>query len=120
MSIHSTPSGRTASITAAVTAGEAAIVPASPTNTLGVKGVGEAATIACSPAIVNAVVDALRPLGITYIDMPLTPMRVWQAIQEAQGSGGGPAATEQGKSLDDHGGGAAGSGPTSPDEGGGL
>ena len=92
----------------------------SPTNTLGVKGVGEAATIACSPAIVNAVVDALRPLGITYIDMPLTPMRVWQAIQEAQGSGGGPAATEQGKSLDDHGGGAAGSGPTSPDEGGGL
>jgi aerobic carbon-monoxide dehydrogenase large subunit len=92
----------------------------SPSNTLGVKGVGEAATIACSPAIVNAVVDALRPLGITYIDMPLTPMRVWQAIQEAKGSGTGPAATEQGKVLDDHGGGSAGSGPTAPAEGGGL
>jgi carbon-monoxide dehydrogenase large subunit len=55
----------------------------SPTNSLGVKGVGEAGTIAASPAIVNATVDALRPLGITYLDMPLTPMRVWQAIQEA-------------------------------------
>jgi carbon-monoxide dehydrogenase large subunit len=55
----------------------------SPTNTLGVKGVGEAGTIAASPAVVNAVVDALRPLGVTYLDMPLTPMRVWSAIQEA-------------------------------------
>jgi carbon-monoxide dehydrogenase large subunit len=60
----------------------------SPTNSLGVKGVGEAATIACSPAIVNAVVDALRPLGVSYIDMPLTPMRVWRAIQQANGDGG--------------------------------
>ena len=41
----------------------------------------------------NAVIDALRPLGVTYIDMPLTPMRIWQAIHTA----GGPAATEQGK-----------------------
>ena len=57
----------------------------SPINTLGVKGVGEAATIACSPAIVSAVLDALRPLGVTSIDMPLTPMRVWHAIQAAQG-----------------------------------
>ena len=40
---------------------------------------------AASPTIVNAVVNALRPLGVTYIDMPLTPMRVWQAIQNAQG-----------------------------------
>jgi carbon-monoxide dehydrogenase large subunit len=56
----------------------------SPVNSLGVKGVGEAGTIAASPAIVNAVVDALRPLGVTYIDMPLTPMRVWGAIQEAR------------------------------------
>ncbi|HSD80950.1 MAG TPA: xanthine dehydrogenase family protein molybdopterin-binding subunit [Solirubrobacteraceae bacterium] len=55
----------------------------SPTNSLGVKGVGEAATIAASPAIVNSVIDALRPLGVTYLDMPLTPMRVWNAIQEA-------------------------------------
>jgi carbon-monoxide dehydrogenase large subunit len=57
----------------------------SPVNELGVKGVGEAGTIAASPTIVNAVVNALRPLGVTYIDMPLTPMRVWQAIQNAQG-----------------------------------
>jgi carbon-monoxide dehydrogenase large subunit len=57
----------------------------SPTNTLGVKGVGEAATIACSPAVVASVLDALRPLGVTSIDMPLTPMRVWEAIQEAKG-----------------------------------
>jgi aerobic carbon-monoxide dehydrogenase large subunit len=55
----------------------------SPVNTLGVKGVGEAATIGCSPAVVNAVVDALKPLGVTFMDMPLTPMRVWNAIQEA-------------------------------------
>jgi carbon-monoxide dehydrogenase large subunit len=59
----------------------------SPVNSLGVKGVGEAGTIAASPAVVNAVVDALRPLGVTYIDMPLTPMRVWQAIQEANEGG---------------------------------
>jgi carbon-monoxide dehydrogenase large subunit len=56
----------------------------SPTNTLGVKGIGEAGTIAATPAVLNAVVDALRPLGITYLDMPLSPMRVWQAIQEAK------------------------------------
>jgi carbon-monoxide dehydrogenase large subunit len=55
----------------------------SPTNTLGVKGVGEAGTIAATPAVLNAVVDALRPLGVTYIDLPLTPMRVWNALQEA-------------------------------------
>jgi aerobic carbon-monoxide dehydrogenase large subunit len=54
----------------------------SPTNTLGVKGVGEAATIGCSPAVVASVLDALKPLGVKTIDMPLTPMRVWQAIQE--------------------------------------
>jgi carbon-monoxide dehydrogenase large subunit len=59
----------------------------SPVNSLGVKGVGEAGTIAASPAVLNAVVDALRPLGITYIDMPLTPLRVWQAMQDAGGDG---------------------------------
>jgi carbon-monoxide dehydrogenase large subunit len=53
----------------------------SPVNSLGVKGVGEAGTIASSPTIVNGVIDALRPLGVDYIDMPLTPLRVWQAIQ---------------------------------------
>jgi aerobic carbon-monoxide dehydrogenase large subunit len=58
----------------------------SPTNTLGVKGVGEAATIACSPAVVASVLDALEPLGVTEIDMPLTPMRVWEAIQRGGAS----------------------------------
>jgi len=93
----------------------------SPVNRLGVKGVGEAGTIAASPAIVNAVTDALKPLGVTYLNMPLTPMRVWQAIEEAQGrDGGGPARTEQGRDVGEHGRGAAGSGPTSPGEGGGA
>jgi carbon-monoxide dehydrogenase large subunit len=59
-------------------------VTPSPVNSLGVKGIGEAGTIAASPAVVNAVVDALRPLGVTFLDMPLTPMRVWGAIQEAR------------------------------------
>jgi carbon-monoxide dehydrogenase large subunit len=86
----------------------------SPTNTLGVKGVGEAGTIAATAAVTNAVIDALRPLGVDFIDMPLTPMRVWQAIH----SHDGPRATEQGRALDEHGGGSAGSGPTSPTEGG--
>jgi carbon-monoxide dehydrogenase large subunit len=52
-------------------------------NPLGVKGAGETGTIASTPAVVNAVVDALAPLGITHIDMPLTPERVWRAIQQA-------------------------------------
>jgi carbon-monoxide dehydrogenase large subunit len=52
----------------------------SPTNSLGVKGIGEAGTIAASAAVVNAVTDALRPAGVDFINMPLTPLRVWQAI----------------------------------------
>ncbi|MEU8222840.1 xanthine dehydrogenase family protein molybdopterin-binding subunit [Kribbella sp. NPDC048915] len=52
------------------------------TNQLGVKGVGEAGTIASTPAVVNAIVDALRPLGVTDVPMPCTPYRVWKAIQE--------------------------------------
>ena len=59
-------------------------VTPSPSNALGVKGIGEAGTIGATPAIVNAVVDALAPLGIRHIDLPLTPERVWQAIQEAR------------------------------------
>jgi aerobic carbon-monoxide dehydrogenase large subunit len=55
----------------------------SPVNSLGVKGVGEAGTIGATPTMVNAVVDALRPLGVSYINMPLSPMRVWEAIEEA-------------------------------------
>ena len=54
-------------------------------NRLGVKGVGEAGTIASTPAVVNAIVDALRPLGVTDVTMPCTPERVWRAIQSAQG-----------------------------------
>lgn len=53
------------------------------TNPLGVKGIGEAGTIASTPAIVNAVIDALSPLGITHIDMPLTAEKVWRAIRTA-------------------------------------
>jgi carbon-monoxide dehydrogenase large subunit len=60
-------------------------VTPSPVNSLGAKGVGEAGTIAASAAVTNAVIDALRPVGIDYINMPLTPMRVWQAIEEAKG-----------------------------------
>jgi carbon-monoxide dehydrogenase large subunit len=54
-------------------------------NRLGVKGVGEAGTIASTPAVVNAVIDALRPLGVTDVTMPCTPERVWRAIQSARG-----------------------------------
>ena len=60
----------------------------SPVNSLGAKGVGEAGTIAASPAVTNAVIDALRPLGVSYVNMPLGPMRVWAAIQEARGGAG--------------------------------
>ncbi|HJP75191.1 MAG TPA: molybdopterin cofactor-binding domain-containing protein [Pseudonocardiaceae bacterium] len=61
----------------------------STTNPLGVKGVGEAGTIASTPAVVNAVVDALRHLGVTDIEMPCTPQRVWRAIND--GGSGGPS-----------------------------
>ncbi len=56
----------------------------SPLNPLGAKGVGEAGTTAAPPAIVNAVLDALRPCGVRHLDMPLTPERVWRAIQDAR------------------------------------
>jgi len=56
-----------------------------PHNPLGVKGVGEAGTIASTPAIVSAVVDALSHLGVDNVEMPLTSERVWQAIQDAEG-----------------------------------
>lgn len=58
-------------------------VTPSPVNPLGVKGVGEAGTIGCSPALVNSVVDALSPLGVKHLDMPLTPEKIWRTIQEA-------------------------------------
>jgi carbon-monoxide dehydrogenase large subunit len=56
----------------------------SPVNPLGAKGVGEAGTIGATPAFINAVCDALEPLGIRHIDMPLTPARVWHAIQKSR------------------------------------
>ncbi len=59
----------------------------SPHHPLGVKGVGEAGTIASTPAVYNAVMDALRPLGINRIDMPLTPEKVWRALQADQNGG---------------------------------
>jgi aerobic carbon-monoxide dehydrogenase large subunit len=59
------------------------------TNPLGVKGVGEAGTIASTPAVVNAIVDALRPMGINDVPMPCTPERVWRAIHSARDSGAG-------------------------------
>jgi carbon-monoxide dehydrogenase large subunit len=58
-------------------------VTPSPVNPMGIKGIGEAGTIASAPAVVNAVVDALSPFGIKDINMPLTPQAVWRAIQEA-------------------------------------
>jgi carbon-monoxide dehydrogenase large subunit len=61
-------------------------VTPSPNNPLGVKGVGESGAVSAPPAIVNAVLDALAPLGIRQLDMPLTPERVWQAIQAARTS----------------------------------
>jgi aerobic carbon-monoxide dehydrogenase large subunit len=58
-------------------------VPAT-TNPLGVKGIGEAGTTGAPPAVMNAILDALRPLGVTNLDMPATPLRVWRAIQAAR------------------------------------
>jgi carbon-monoxide dehydrogenase large subunit len=56
-------------------------VTPTPLNPLGVKGIGEAATIGSTPAIANAVIDALSPLGVRHLDIPLRPERVWQAMQ---------------------------------------
>jgi carbon-monoxide dehydrogenase large subunit len=61
------------------------VVTPSPVNPLGVKGMGESGTIGVTPALVNAVMDALRPHGIRHLDMPLTPEKIWTAIQAARG-----------------------------------
>jgi carbon-monoxide dehydrogenase large subunit len=60
----------------------------SPHNPLGVKGAGEMGTIAGTATVVNAVLDALAPLGIKHMDMPLTSEKIWQAIQSSQNGGG--------------------------------
>jgi carbon-monoxide dehydrogenase large subunit len=56
-------------------------VTPTPLNELGVKGVGEAGTIGSSAAIINAICDALAPLGVKHVDMPAAPDRIWQAVQ---------------------------------------
>ena len=63
------------------------------TNPLGVKGVGEAGCIASTPAVVNAVIDAVRQFGVVDVEMPCSPQRVWRAIQQGRGqlAAGGPA-----------------------------
>jgi aerobic carbon-monoxide dehydrogenase large subunit len=60
----------------------------SPTNPIGVKGIGESGSIAAPPCMVHAVLDALSPFGITHVDMPLTPPRIWAAIQHARTGAG--------------------------------
>jgi len=53
------------------------------TNPLGIKGVGEAGAVASPPTVINALLDALRPLGVEHVEMPATANRVWQAIRDA-------------------------------------
>ena len=57
-----------------------------PVNPLGVKGVGEAGTIGSTPAVVNSVVDALRPFGVRHVDMPLKPEKIWKLMQHGAAS----------------------------------
>jgi len=61
----------------------------SPVNPLGLKGIGEAGTIGSTPAVVSAVVDALAPFGVTHIDMPLTPQKIWTLCQGKKAASGG-------------------------------
>ncbi len=59
----------------------------SPHNPLGVKGVGEAGTIGATPAVVNAIVDALAPWGVSHLDMPITPQRIWEVMHRGKDKG---------------------------------
>jgi carbon-monoxide dehydrogenase large subunit len=61
----------------------------SPVNPLGIKGIGEAGTIGSTPAVVNAVIDALAPFGVTHIDMPLTPQKIWRLCQGTRAAAAG-------------------------------
>jgi aerobic carbon-monoxide dehydrogenase large subunit len=72
-------------------------VTPSPTNPMGVKGIGEAGTIASPPAVLNAVADALRPVGVDFIDLPASAERVWRAIQAAGGEAPPEGAAEGGR-----------------------
>jgi carbon-monoxide dehydrogenase large subunit len=60
-------------------------VTPTPVNPLGIKGAGETGTIAATPAVVNAVMDALAPFGVKHLDMPLTSQKLWTAMQTADG-----------------------------------
>ena len=62
----------------------ATTVTPSPSNPMGVKGIGEAGTIGSAPTVINAIIDALSPYGVTDIEMPATPQRIWNAIKEAE------------------------------------
>ncbi|RMH77732.1 MAG: xanthine dehydrogenase family protein molybdopterin-binding subunit, partial [Actinomyces sp.] len=64
------------------------MVTPTPRNELGAKGIGESGTIGATPAVHNAVCDALAPLGVRHVDMPCTPQRVWEAIEAARPSSG--------------------------------
>jgi hypothetical protein len=76
--------------------------------------VGEAGTIAATPAVGAAVLDAIKDTGVDWIDMPFTPLRMWEAMHTVEGA----PPTEQDRQMPEHGHGSAGSGPTSPSEGG--
>jgi carbon-monoxide dehydrogenase large subunit len=95
------------------------------TNDLGAKGVGEAGAIASTPAVVNAVVDAVRPMGIHDIQMPCTPERVWRAIEDSRQGGSTPTEdsaqphfTQDAPNQDDPGPDGPAGGTAYPQEGG--
>jgi len=59
-------------------------VTPTPVNPLGAKGCGEAGTIGAGPAVANAIIDALAPFGVTHLEMPFKPEKIWRLIQEAK------------------------------------
>ncbi|HMH94398.1 MAG TPA: xanthine dehydrogenase family protein molybdopterin-binding subunit, partial [Streptosporangiaceae bacterium] len=85
-------------------------------NRLGVKGVGEAGTIASTPAVVNSIIDALRPLGVKDVVMPCTPERVWRAIEVARGAPQDAAAQHAARQSDQ----TQGNSPSAVIDGGGA
>ena len=86
-------------------------------NPLGVKGVGEAGTIASPPAVMNAVVDALRPFGVNEIEMPATPERVWRAIHASAEARATAGTTSYGGTSTSSTGGAASTDALDPTKG---
>jgi carbon-monoxide dehydrogenase large subunit len=87
----------------------------SPLNPLGAKGIGESGTIGATPAVQNAVIDALAPFGIRHVDMPCTPERVWRAIEAAR-VGELPDLWREPPEFFDHLAAPAGPAPTASDE----